>query len=112
MAVKEAEGTRLGPGMPAREALEKTRVASLLDEVRLEPGGGGHRRARQGGGRHEGIVQRVDEEGRTADARQELGAARTRPVVALVGEAVERRGNEAIVLRERPRPAGSRQVEK
>src|SRR5215468_7092862 len=111
MATKEGQRAILRPGVPAPEALEEAHMTSLLDEIGLEPARGGHRGARQGRGGYEGIVQRVDEQRGAADARQELRAARARPVIPLIGKAVERRGDEAIVLGERLGPAGRGQVE-
>src|SRR5215471_1870332 len=112
MATKEGQRAILRPGVPAPEALEEAHMTSLLDEIGLEPARGGHRGARQGRGGYEGIVQRVDEQRGAADARQELRAARARPVIPLIGKAVERRGDEAIVLGERLGPVGRGQVEK
>src|SRR6476660_5627215 len=111
MAAKEGEGAGLGPRAPPREALEEARMAALLDEGGLEPARLRHRGARQGGARHEGVVQGIDEESGPANPREELGAARSIPVVPLVGEAVQGRGDETIVLGEGLRLEGSGQIE-
>src|SRR5262249_53148433 len=103
MAAKEGEGGRFGPRVPAGEALEEARVPALRHEGGLERARLGNGRPRESRSRHEGIVERVDEEGGPADARKELSAAGARPVVLLVGEAVKRGRDEAIVLGERLR---------
>src|SRR4030088_279992 len=100
MAAEEREGAGFGPGAPAPEGFQKARMSSLLDEGSLEPlrlGDGG---ARQSGGGHEGVVEGIDQERRSPDLWQELGAARSSPVVVLAGEAIERGRHQAIVLGE------------
>ena len=80
------------------------------EERRLQP-----RRARDNGGGErgcgdEGIVRRVDQEAGAPDARQVRAAAGARPVVALIGEAVDRRRRQPVVHGERPGPQGGGHV--
>src|SRR5262249_35874036 len=85
-----------GPRRPVEEA----DVAAVRDELDLNL-----RRQRvsirQRVGWYEGIVERVDEQGRAPDVGEIRFRARARPVIALVGKAVERRGERAVVLGER-----------
>src|ERR1700730_18858133 len=100
MGGEKREGAALGPGAPAPEAFEKPRMAARLNKGGLEPVRLGDGGARQSGGGHEGVVEGIDQERRSPDLRQELGAARPSPVVVLAGEAVERGRHQAIVLGE------------
>src|SRR5262245_14893975 len=111
LAMQEGEGAALGPRVVAPRALEEPRVAALGHEHALDPGRLRHLRLRKRGRRHEGIVDGIDEQRRAADLREIRPAARLRPVVVLVGEAEDRRGDEAIVFRERPRSPDGREVD-
>src|SRR5437660_10279579 len=111
MALEKGEGAGLGPRAPARGALEEAGVAALADEVGVDEARLRGGVAREGGRGHERIVDGVDEQGRPADPGQKGTRARACPVVPLVGEAVEGRGHEPIVLGEGPRAKGGGQVE-
>src|SRR6266436_412036 len=106
MATKEGEGAGLRPRVPSPKPFEEAHMSSLLDEGRLEPARLRHRGARQGAGRHKGVVQGIDQERGPANTRKELRAARAIPVILLVGETVKGRRDEAIVLGEGLRPEG------
>src|SRR6266545_2825794 len=111
MATEEGEGAGLRPRVPPPKPFEEAHMSALLDEGCLEPARLRHRVAGQGGARHEGIVQGVDQERGPANAGKELRAARAIPVVLLVGEAMKGRRDEAIVLGEGLRLEGGGQVE-
>src|SRR6266545_6779909 len=112
MAVEEGEGPPLGPRAQPERPLEKSHVPTFGEEGGLEPARAGQGRRRgQRRGRHEWIVQRIDEQGRPPDLPQVWPAARANPVVALVDEAIERRREVAVVLREGPSLEHGRQIE-
>src|SRR2546425_11556990 len=86
---EEVEGAALDPRLepPGPEAFDEADVAAPGQEF------GSHRRRQRGRigecfGRNDPIVERVDEQGRSTNARKVRTARRPGPVVALVGEAV------------------------
>src|SRR6266851_10115117 len=103
MALEKSEGAALRPRTPAGGALEETGVAALADKVGVDEARLRGGVAREGGRGHERIVDGVDEQGRPADPGQKGTRARACPVVPLVGEAVQGRGHEPVVLGEGPR---------
>src|SRR6266540_3490145 len=98
MAREKGEGAALGPRAPTGRAFEEARMASLADEVGLDESRFRIRVAGQRGGRHEGIVDGVDEQGGPAYLGQVRAQARARPVVSLVLEAVKGRRHQPVVL--------------
>jgi len=83
--------------------MDEADVAAVLGDGGDERGVRGDGRRRDGAGRQEGIVQRVDDERGHAHAADPRGAARAPVVVVDVLEAVQRRGRRVVEFEEGPR---------
>src|SRR5215472_14645545 len=110
-AAEEGHGLTLRPRAPTERRLEESRVATFERKQRLEPRRTSHRLFGESRGGDERVVDGVDQEARSSDCVEVARAARLVPVISLVREAVERRGDVVVVLGEGSRPQRGRHVD-